>query len=365
MSENPTPGRRLTDDEERRGAELFAAGRSEREVARELGVGVSTAHRLKERLKAAESAAEGSGGAETDEELSARLAGSVIHMRMLPGDRVDLVDPADDLAGEVEDAIRGELLDQLGQRREELAALVADHQGRQQASRDAIAALDAERLELIAAGKDAAPLRPRRRDAEDDLADSGTAEQIAAAQLAQVDARIAEVRQEQADVDRKREQDRAAALGARLAPQAAQALREAVTGDVPVRALAELGARLAQAETVCGQSWDTAVMPPLNPGLGPVGDPWHRAVSGLWQAARRGDVEACQRAVPACVPWQDRDPAEMDRIRADVQANADRLHQLALDNMNRNLQRGQGGQPMMPQLPNPLPGAVISGRTGW
>lgn len=44
--------RRLTRRQEERGAEMFAAGKSEREVARALGVGNGTAHRLRERIAA-------------------------------------------------------------------------------------------------------------------------------------------------------------------------------------------------------------------------------------------------------------------------------------------------------------------------
>lgn len=260
--------------------------------------------------------------------------------------------------------MRAELLAELGKQHDELTEKIASHAARAQASRDAIAALDAERIQLLAAGQDAAPLRPRRADAEADLADSETAGELVSAQLAAVDQRIAEVRQEQADAERQAERDQAAALGARLAPRAAAALRAAVLGDGTVRALADLGGQLAQAEAVSGRSWDAEVVPPVLPGSGGRDD-WHRAVHGLWQAARAGNVAACQRAVPACVPWQDRDPAEMAVLEAEVRANADRLSRLALENQARIRQNTHGGQPMVPQLPNPLPGALVSGRTGW
>jgi hypothetical protein len=341
--------RRLSEDEERRGADLFAEGKSEREVADELGCSPSTAHRLHERLQQA-----GSGGS------SGLAVGDLIPMRLLPGGRVEITDPAEGLAEEVEGALRVELLEQLGQRRAEFAEAVASCHARAAASRQAIAALDAERLELLAAGQDAAPLRQRRADAEADLADWEKSAELAAGPVAQADMRIAEVRAEQAQAEAEAARKRAAQQGDRLAPLAAAALRDAVTGDIAVRALASLGGQLARAEQASGQSWEAVIVPPALPGN--PRDDWHRMVYGLWRAALTGDVAACQAIVPRCQPWQDRAPEQIAALRADVERHAEQTREQAALLSNGRM---QGGLMYAPELPNPIPGAVRSARTGW
>jgi hypothetical protein len=368
-----TPGRRLTEAEEARGAELFAAGLSERDVAAELGCSNSSAHRLRLRLEAAPDGAQDAPDARDEGsrfELTERRTPwpegvDVITMRGIPrdGDDGEQDEPPPNEADAKAAAARVVALRELGVKRDELAEIVANHAARAQASREAIAALDRERLELLAASQDAAPLRPRRADAEADLADSNTAAALIAPQLAEVEAMIAGVHQEEFLAAQQAERARAVARGTMLAPKASAALRAAVTGDGTVRALADLGSQLAQAEAVAERSWDDEIVPPVLPGH--PRDDWHRVVYDLWRAARRGDVPACQSVVPRCVPWQDRDPGEMERMRAEVAAHATRMQQMVHENAARLRQHTRGGASMLPELPNPLPGAVQTARTGW
>jgi len=340
--------RRLTDAEEQRGADLFAAGRSEREVATALGISASTAHRLRERLQ--QSAA---GGLE------------ITSVRRALGSEVILTHPGlAEIDADLRDtelaAIRAELLNGLAEQRDEQAAVLESWQARAAASQGAIAALDAERLELLAAGQDAAPLRARRADAVADLADASKAGEFAAARLAETDAQIAAVRAEIDAAAREVARREAAALAAELAPEAAAALREAVTGDGTVKALTGLATRLAQAEQASGTSWDFEVLPPPLFGLRP--DRWYEAVSALWTAARRGDLTACQALASRCGTWQQRDRAEQERLRAEA---GEQLRQAGEEAAARLRQSIRGGGPVyMPVLPNSLPGAVASARTG-
>jgi Homeodomain-like domain len=170
------PGRRLTPEQEQRAAELFAAGRSEREVADELGCSASTAHRLRERLERA-------GG--TPDEPEAPAAPARDEHEAAGAFELTAQHPLRESPGE---------LGELQAERDRLADLLQTYGDRAAASRQALADLETERVELLTEGKDAAPLRPRRADAEADLADSETSAQIAADRVAAVDVRIAQVR---------------------------------------------------------------------------------------------------------------------------------------------------------------------------
>lgn len=84
-------------------------------------------------------------------------------------------------------------LDALLAEKQRLADVIATHDGRAEASRAAIQALEAKRLQTLDAGHDAAPLRPRLRDAADDLNDAETAAGRTLIQLQEIDRRIAEI----------------------------------------------------------------------------------------------------------------------------------------------------------------------------
>jgi hypothetical protein len=191
------PGRRLTPDEERRGAELFAQGLSTRAVAEQLGVGNGTAARLRRRLAERAQTAKAPGDSETEETAVTEQTPAEIRQpgADLPASRSvsALTDfAAEDQADDAElSALRG--------RQEELAAEVTNFAGRAEASRAAVADLEAERLQLLSAGQDAQHLRSRRRDAEDDFADSATAAEIAQGALAVVGEQIAAVEARKAE----------------------------------------------------------------------------------------------------------------------------------------------------------------------
>jgi hypothetical protein len=85
-------------------------------------------------------------------------------------------------------------------------------------------------------------------------------------------------------------------------------------------------------------------------------------VYGLWRAALTGDVAACQAIVPRCQPWQDRAPEQIAALRADVERHAEQTREQAALLSNGRM---QGGLMYAPELPNPIPGAVRSARTGW
>lgn len=137
-------------------------------------------------------------------------------------------------------------------------------------------------------------------------------------------------------------------------------MRAAVTGDGTVKQLTELAGQLAQAEQVSGRSWAEAVLPPVLPAAN---DPWQRAVVDLWAAAHRGDGTGCQAVLPRCVPWEDRDPAKFEQMCADALVRQHKMQELAMQNMLGG--RPRGGPDVLQPLPNPLPGALPSARTGW
>jgi hypothetical protein len=163
----------MTPEQARRGAEMFAAGSTEREVADELGCSPSSAHRLRERL------------ADDRETRETAVSDQDGHQ-----DDATAVASAED---EVDAAGRRETLLQLGEMREDAAGQLADLEARAAASRGALAALDAERVKLLFEGKDAAQLRPRMQSARDDLADWETSAGFARQNIAAIDQRIAEV----------------------------------------------------------------------------------------------------------------------------------------------------------------------------
>lgn len=377
MSKHPEgPGRRLTEADEALGAELFAAGKSEREVADELGCSASTAHRLRERLGAVQDGTqdapdaqdEGSRFALTEHRSPWPEGVAVLTFKGIPRDSADgddserdepVLNEADTKAA----AARAVALRELGAKRDELAGQLADLEARSGASRQALVDLEARRVALLAEGKDAAPLRPLAQSARDDLADWEKTAELIAPQLAEVEAMIAGVHHEELLAAQQAERDRAAREGTRLAPKAAAALREAVTGDGPVRALADLGSRVAQAEAASGRSWWEEIVPPELPGH--PRDEWCRAVSDLWRVALGGDVAACQAVIPRCVPWQDREPEEIARMAEEVTQQRIAMERLAHENRARLQQHTYGGGSMLPELPNPLPGAVHTARTGW
>lgn len=166
-------GRRLSPEEERRGAELFAQGLSTRAVAARLGVGNGTAARLRQRLERAAAATSEPETTVTE------------HQDAGPGP-LEMTGPDVAADGHAE-------LARLASDRDQLAETVATYEARAEASRSAVAGLEAERIQALAEGRDAQALRSRRRDAEDDARDSDDAAGIVRGRLAEVDRQIAAV----------------------------------------------------------------------------------------------------------------------------------------------------------------------------
>lgn len=101
--------------------------------------------------------------------------------------------PLEPAAVAADDPERDAAIAELERDRDRLIGEVATYQARAEASRVARTHLEMERREALAAGRDAALLRQRRRDAEDDANDSATAAELARERLSAVESRIAEL----------------------------------------------------------------------------------------------------------------------------------------------------------------------------
>lgn len=344
----------MTPEQEARGAELFAEGKSEREVASALGVGNGSAHRLKLRLEA-EAAEAGPGPLELTELRP-------LPLRLLPEETA--VHEAEAIlaatASDAEPAPEPDPDEGVDERHAAATAALADAQGHVDRLRAELTECERLRRECLAARRSTLAAHERRELAEFDLEAAGEALGAAQAALAEAGAAVAARDERRRLAAEQARRDEAAELGTELAPQVAAALRAAVTGDGTVKQLTELAGQLVHAEKVSGRSWSDVVLPPVLPG--PVDD-WQRAVVNLWQAARAGDTAACQALLPKCAPWQDRDRDEFAQMHADAQRRLDEGREQARQNMLRN--RPQGGPVVLQPLPNPLPGAQHSARTGW
>lgn len=331
MTAEQGPGRRLTPEQERRGAELFAEGKSEREVAKALGVGAGTAHRLHERIQAADAAArEDAEGLELTPlrpyPLSMLPADAAVQEAeaIVAGQRPTVgPETAAEIQEAERDAVGAEIVDALTAKRAELAEALTGHQERAAASQAAIASLDAERLELLAAGRYAAPLRGRRADAESDLADSRAIIGMIEAQLAEIDAQLGAHQAAQREAEAQAARDEARIEGERLVVTARDKLRGAVVGDVAVGELLRVATSLARLEHASGCWWDAEVLPPALPGN--PRDAWLRDVQAVWAAAKTGGQAAVQQALSRLDGrWVERDRAEFAAMHTEA---AERLRQ--------------------------------------
>jgi hypothetical protein len=159
----------MTPEQESRGAELFAAGKTEREVAAELGVGNASAHRLKLRLDAQDQAD-------------------------VPAEDAVLPTPEEDAAAVdavLEEAASDGALAELTRIRDEITTALETQVARAEASARAVNDLEQQQTDHLAAGLDASALRPRLRDARDDLADWARSVGLLQQRLAEVDEHIA------------------------------------------------------------------------------------------------------------------------------------------------------------------------------
>jgi transposase len=294
-------GRRLTPDEERRGAELFAQGLSTRQVAAQLGVGNGTAARLRRRL--AERAA-----SRSEPEETTTMPGhdaSQIEITALP-------DPDD--AAE---------LSALTAQREDQAAEVEKYVSRAEASMHAVAELEAERMHGLAEGREVQGLRERRRNADDDARDFADAAKLAHGRLEETDRQIQAVLARQADRQLRAELAEAvaerdavlAAVGERqrsavLAVAAAAADFTAALADelAVLSRVDQLAARIALGGPV------PAVPPPVSTSIGALYDAVAREPLALARAvseARAGRVAAVAEQLGICNGWLPVSPAEL------------------------------------------------------
>jgi hypothetical protein len=228
------PGRRLTDDQQEQAAQLFAGGASDRQVAEALDVGNGTANRLRHRLAARIAELTGRAPADGHEAQEAAV-----------GDQDGTAE--DGVRDAVDDVMRGGLLEQLGEKRDELIGQLTDLQGRADASRSALSALLAERLRILGEGGDAAQLRDRLDSARHDLDDWETSAGLVLQQIAIADQRIGEVQAEQ----------QLAELRALLVPAVAE--RDAAIGATGGRmAAAVLAVKAAAEEFTAAMADETA-----------------------------------------------------------------------------------------------------------
>jgi len=225
----------LTPDQEARGAELFAAGATERDVAEALACSASTAHRLRERLQ-------GASVAPSATEVTAEAA------EVPPGEAAARVL---ELTGLAETAAVAHA---------ETAGTVATFAGRAEAARAGAAALEQERAEILLAGGDAAGLRARMANARDDLDDCELAEQLARERLQAIEAHQAGIAVQLAAAEREAALEaawqEAQALAARLAsatPDDPRALHKVLSDPKRGPAWLDLAAALIAAEQRAGR----------------------------------------------------------------------------------------------------------------
>lgn len=312
----------MTPEQERRGAELFAEGKPERQVAAELGVGAGSAHRLKLRLEAQRDGAEA--GQPPPEITEPRPVGQGAPVMLVQSKPAELA--------------------KLTAQREELAGQLANLEARSEASRQAVTDLQAERLQLLDEGKDAAPLRSRAGSAFMDLQDSETAAQRCRERLADADTRIAALQGQQelaglrAELDaavaerdevyaRSGDRQRAAVAAVRAAAEdfCAVAAEERATVDKVAAlstAMAQRALQLGDQAPMVSPAASTRLL--AQGGAGP-----ELALTRAMHQAERGDIAAVARHLGEVNGWLPPGPpseAERERWR---QINEDRERQLA------------------------------------
>jgi hypothetical protein len=301
----------MTPEQEQAVTEALGEGLSERETARRVGVSPTAVHRISERL-AHQEAAQDATPAETAAAGDEHQAGDT-----------------GPFAAE---------LDELCQRRGELATIASAHEERAAAARAALGKLETERSAALAAGRDAAPLRPKMREAADDLADAEEAARLAREPLAPLDAEIARIQHLRVQAQAEHARQAARAEAARLAALAPGAMREAFA---QAREAAAGFVAVAQALKAASGAAGTRVVPELTARTNAHRDPWFDSVMVLWRIAEGGDVRETLRAIVNCGDWQERDAGVLARERAEAEA---RRQQMAAD-AERNLTARNRGTP--------------------
>ena len=308
MSAGSGPGRRLTEAEEDRAAALYQEGASTRCVARELEISRSSAQALRVRLLEA--------GRLTSEETTVDhdQAGAAENLEVLPatGDAAEL--------------------EQLAAQSEAQAAEVTLYTDRAEASLQAVANLERERLTGLAEGRDMQGLRERRRNAEDDARDATDAARLARGRFDEIGRQITAVQTRIAD--RQLRAELAAAIEARDAVMAKTGERQR-TAVLAVRTAAEeFCAAMADERAAAGRVEQLAaqialggpmpaVPPPVSTAISPPYDAVARqpvALARAVSAARDGNAVAVAEQLGICNGWLPPGPAELaaewEHIRA-------------------------------------------------
>ena len=167
MSGDAGPGKRLTEAQEARGAEMFSAGASERDVAEALGCSASTAHRLRERLQ---------------------NAAPAVPAATVPA---ELGEPDATVAPEPDETAQA--LTALYAQRAGQAEVIEGLEQREATSLTAMSELKHQQLGELAEGRADVGLRERHKNAAEDAADWHTAADLARDKLRLIDMQIADL----------------------------------------------------------------------------------------------------------------------------------------------------------------------------
>jgi len=336
------PGRRLSPEEETRGAQLFADGLSTRAVAAELGVGNGTAARLRQRLAARSGAPDGKPEETAVTEHEEHPAGSSMEAALAELD---------------------ERLAALQPPRDKQADIVGGLEEREAVSRSAMAALDAEKLAALSEGRADVGLRERYRNACDDAEDWAKAAALAREKLAALDEGIAAIAGRRDLVllisdwrsAHERHAELAAVTGARQR-SAVLAVRDAavefVAAGAEEQAAAERAAELARAVAERAQRLGVPVSP-LPPVQSTAVVAPHDAMSGpqlalgrAFHQARVPDIPAVAVLLGECNGWlPPLPPTPEEQSAADAAARELAAYRQA--ELER-LQAGQRGEPVPP-----------------
>jgi hypothetical protein len=346
----------MTPEEEQAAARLFAEGRSEREVASELDISPSSAHRLRKKLAQAEPVAQ---APEPEQHDAAVLQAA-------------------------DEVLTDEALLLLEAERGRLAGELENFQARAQASMSALQSLEAERDHLLLSTGDSSAVDGRLDDAARDLRKWTRGVELIAPQIAEADARIAELGRIQDLAAKRAELAAAASEHARLRSGVGEVQRDCVAA---VKAAAErlvavvadeaaASARVAElAFTVNRLERDLGEPPTIVP------EPPSTALAvssaeavpgqpagGLLQAlngARLGNVKVAAAGLGVACGWLPPAPptpeaiargrewrAAMDKQAAEAKARAD--YGIGPDGSGKVNDLDHNGRPIRHRQPHPL-----------
>lgn len=304
MSGEAGPGKRLTAEQEQQGAELYAAGASERDVAEALGCSASTAHRLRERLQ--------------------REAAPAAPAAPVPAGTNTAEVPESPEPDETAQALA-----ELRGQRDQQAEVIEGLEQREATSLAAMSELKQQQLGELAEGRADVGLRQRYRNAEDDARDWAIAADLARDKLRLIDQRIADLEARQ-DLDRMRgelaaavaardaacvatgERQRAAVLAVKAA--AGEFTQAVADEQAAVSRVADLAAAVTAAAVHLGEpapevpaAASTALW--LHPDTASAGGAL--ALARAINRAREGNAQATAVQLAECFGWLPPDPAQI------------------------------------------------------